>query len=121
MSELLYLAQGGGFPDHLWLVTLKVLALGYALYLIAQLLRSIPFLTDFMNGNIGRMIILVLILGLSIALMWLLPGMRILHELKLIKSAKALVWLDIIFSGLALAQLSFLYPPFFEWVKSRNI
>ena len=100
-------------------LTLKFLLTALILYLCAAALQNIPFLQGFMTGNIGGLIVYILVLGASFFLTFMIPSIRLLHGMDLIKDPKAMIWVDIAFSALALSRTSQLWPMFIEWVERR--
>ena len=98
----------------------RFLLVSLALYLATHALRSIPLLTGVLQNRYARLVVYLLVLGAAGFLaFWLIP-LRVLQSLALLPDPQSLVWVDVVFSALVLAQLSMMWPAFMEWFNKRR-
>ena len=103
------------------MVMLRLAIATLVVYFAIQALSNIPFLSKFLQEQMpGRLVVYLLTLAAVGLLVWYLPALRLLHELGLVRDAKAFVWPDIVLSALALSQLSRLWPKVFDWLERQS-
>ena len=119
MEVVNFLAKTTGTPgilDGIGVFLFKFILSSFALYLCTHLIKNIPMLSRFFEISAGRLVIYVLTMAAAVLLLYFLPRLRLLHEIKLITKAGSLIWADIAFSALTLASLSMLWPGLFRWL-----
>ena len=123
MEELMFLARDAarqGVLAQLGFFLIRFFLVTFFLYLGGQFLVNIPYLQKFNVQPYMRLAIMLLLCIVAILLLLWLPGLRILHEMGLIRSVRYLVWPDIIFSALAMVRLSYLWPAILEWFNRQT-
>ena len=103
------------------MVMLRLAMATLVIYLAMQAVSIAPFLSKFLQEQmVGRLVLYLLTLAATGLLVWYLPTLRLLHELGLVRDAKAFLWPDIVLSALALSQLSRLWPKVFDWFERQS-
>ena len=91
------------------LFLLRFAIAAFVLFLIEETLIHFPYLQSYMSRPWGKLIVLLIVIGLAFVLCFYIPGLRVLHNVGLILHPKDKVWLDISLSALALSRSAWLW------------
>lgn len=100
--------------------TLRFFIAALVLYLVLQTLQHLPYLQGHLSRPWGQLIVLLIGLILAFTLVYLIPQLRILHQVGLILKPANKVWLDIILSSIVLSRSTFLWHMLIRWLDRRS-
>ncbi|MCB1166683.1 MAG: hypothetical protein KDK37_10670 [Leptospiraceae bacterium] len=103
----------------LGLFLLQFLVLSFVYYTMISSVLYLPWLGKWIRKPIGRLVhALVFMAGAIFLIYWLVP-MRLIHRLFLDRIVDALLWPDVILSGMGLYRLAMLWDHLFGWLAQR--
>ena len=104
----------------MWLLVFRFLFAAFCIYLASQAILNLPALRDYFAQQSNQMAYHVIISLVGIIFCYYSPQMRVLHEMGVVIKIGSYFWIDVIFSGLALSRMSFVWHYIVKWIESRG-
>ncbi len=103
----------------MWLLVFRFLFAALCIYLASQAILSLPSLRDYFAQQSNQTVYQVIITLTGVVFAYYSPQMRILHEMGVVIKISSYFWIDVIFSGLALSRMSFVWHYIVKWIETR--
>ncbi|MCB1138832.1 MAG: hypothetical protein KDK23_08755 [Leptospiraceae bacterium] len=105
--------------DELFLFLLQFIILSFIYYTMISSVLYLPWLGKWIRKPIGRLVHALVFMAAAVFLIYWMVPMRLIHRLFLEKPVEALLWPDVILSGLALFRGAMLWDHLFGWLSQR--